>query len=118
MALSKPAKSELQRVSSRIHFFNAIRSSPYLNIKVVGYHRIPIVSALCHSGSVIRHVWLDRQWLSAAETTPMRIPSEDYDYTLAVPFLGTLSAPHVEKGPIIRMGEVKHISKASTKIVF
>jgi hypothetical protein len=42
MALSKLAKSELQRVSDRIHFFNVIRSSQYSNFKAVGYHRIPI----------------------------------------------------------------------------
>jgi hypothetical protein len=51
MALSKPAKSELQRVSGRIYFFNGIRSSQYSNTKAVGYDRIPIVSALSHSGS-------------------------------------------------------------------
>jgi hypothetical protein len=51
--LSKPAKSELQRVSSRIHFFNVIRSSQYSNIKAVGSHRIPIVGALSHSGSAV-----------------------------------------------------------------
>jgi hypothetical protein len=64
MAISKPAKSELHGVSGRIHFFNVIRSSKYSNIKAVGYHRIPIVSALSHSGSAVRfgHVWLvDRQ---------------------------------------------------------
>jgi hypothetical protein len=50
MALSKPAKSALQRVSGHIHSFNVIRSSRYSNIKAVGYDRIPIVSALSHSG--------------------------------------------------------------------
>jgi hypothetical protein len=76
---------------------------------------------LSHSGSAVRfrHVWLvDRQWLSAAESAPMRIPSKDHDYTLAAPFFGTLSASHGEKGPIVRMAEVKHISKTSTEIVF
>jgi hypothetical protein len=48
----------------------------------------------------------------------MRIPSKDHDYILAAPFLGTLSAPHRENGPIIRMDEVKHISKTSTETVF
>jgi hypothetical protein len=61
---------------------------------------------------------VDRQWLSVAESAPMGIPSKDHDYTLAAPFLGTLSAPHGEKGPIVRMDEVKHISKTSTEIVF
>jgi hypothetical protein len=32
----------------------------------------------------------------------MRISSKDHDYTVAAPFLGTLSAPHGEKGPIVR----------------
>jgi hypothetical protein len=111
MALSKPAKSELQRVSDRIHFFNVIRSSHYSNIKAVGYD----------SGSAVRfrHVWLvDCKWLSAAESVPVRIPSKNHDYTLTAQFLGTLSAPHGEKGPIVRMAEVKHISKTSTEIVF
>jgi hypothetical protein len=117
MALSKPAKSELQRVSSRIHFFNVIRSSQYSNIKPVGYHSFPI--PVRPSGSAIRHVWLvNRQWLSAAESAPMRIPSKDNDYALTAPFLGTLSAPHGEKSPIVRMAEVIHISKTSTEIVF
>jgi hypothetical protein len=48
----------------------------------------------------------------------MKIPSKDHDYTLAAQFLGTLSAPHKKKGPIVRMAEVKHISKISTEIVF
>jgi hypothetical protein len=48
----------------------------------------------------------------------MRIPSKDHDYTLAAPFLGTLSARHGEKGPIVRIAEIKHISKTSTEIVF
>jgi hypothetical protein len=48
----------------------------------------------------------------------MRIPSKAHDYTLAAPFLGTISTPHGEKGPIVRMAEVKHISKTSTEIVF
>jgi hypothetical protein len=104
-------------VSGRIHFFNVIRSSQYSNIKAVGYDSFPI--PVRPSGSAIRHVWLvDRQWLSAAESAPMRIPSKDHEYTLAAPFLGTLSASHGEKGPIVRMAEVKHISKTSTEIVF
>jgi hypothetical protein len=48
----------------------------------------------------------------------MRIPSKDHDYTLAAPFLGILSAPHGEKGPIIRVAKVKHISKPSTEMAF
>jgi hypothetical protein len=48
----------------------------------------------------------------------MRIPSKDHYYTLAAKFLGTLSAPHGEKGPIVRMAEVKHISKTSTELLF
>jgi hypothetical protein len=117
MALSKPAKSELQRVSSRLHCFNLIRSSQYSNIKAVGSDSFPV--PVRPSGSAIRHVWpVDRKWLSAAESAPMRIPSKDHDYTLAALFIGTLSAPHRAKGPIVRMAEVKRISKTSTEIVF
>jgi hypothetical protein len=56
MALLKPAKSELQRVSSRIHFFNVFRSSQYSNITAVGYYSFTI--RVRPSGSAIRHVWL------------------------------------------------------------
>jgi hypothetical protein len=56
MALSNPAKSELQRVCGRIHFFNVIRSSQYSNIKAVGYDSFII--PVRPSGSAIRHVWL------------------------------------------------------------
>jgi hypothetical protein len=56
MAFSNPAKSELQRVSSRIHFFNVIRSSHYSNIKAVRYNNFPI--PVRPAGSAIRHVWL------------------------------------------------------------
>jgi hypothetical protein len=115
MALSKPAKSELQRVSGRIHFFNVIRSSQYSNIKAVGYDSFPIPVRPSRSTTF---GWWNRKWLSAAEGATMRIPSKDYDYTLAAPFLGTLSSPHGEKGPIVRTAEVKHISKISPEIVF
>jgi hypothetical protein len=115
MALSKPAKSELQRVSRRIYFFNVIRSSHYSNMTAVGYDNFTI--PVRPSGSATFGRW-NRKWLSAAEGAPMRITSKNHYYTLTAPFVGTLSAPHGEKGPIVWMAEVKHISKTNTKIVF